>query len=45
MPQLAQARKLGLVKIHEPHEQKVGEAITRVQAPKKKQAVGSSIKR
>jgi DNA-directed RNA polymerase beta subunit len=45
LPQLAQARKQGLVKIHELHEQKVGEAIARVQAPKKKQAVGASIKR
>jgi len=44
MPQLAQARKQGLVRIHEPHEQKVKEAITRVQAPKKKQSVGASIK-
>ena len=44
MPQLAQARKQGLVKIHESHEQKVKEAITRVQALKKKQAVGASLK-
>lgn len=45
VPQLAEARKQGLVKIHERHEQKVGEAIARVQAPEKKQAVGVSMKR
>jgi hypothetical protein len=45
LPQLAEAQKKGLVKIHEPHEHKVAEAIAHVQAPEQKQKVGRGIGR
>lgn len=45
VPQLAEAQKRGLVQIHEPHEHKVAEAIARVQATERKQAVGVGMKR
>ena len=45
VPQLAEAQRQGLVKIHEPHQHKVDEAIARTQAPAKKQAVGAALKR
>jgi hypothetical protein len=45
VPELAAAQKKGLVKIDEPHEHKVAEAIARVQAPEQKQKVGRGVGR
>jgi len=45
VPQIAEAQKQGLLRIHEPHEFKVGEAIARIQTPEKKQAVAAALKR
>jgi hypothetical protein len=45
VPELAAAQKKVLVKIDEPHEHKVAEAIARVQAPEQKQKVGRGVGR
>jgi hypothetical protein len=45
VPELAEAQKKGLVKIDEPHEHKVAEAIARIQAPEQKQNAGRGIGR
>jgi hypothetical protein len=45
VPELAAAQKKGLVKIDEPHEHKVSEAVARVAAPEQKRHVGHGLGR
>jgi hypothetical protein len=45
VPQLDEARKAGLARVHEPHEHKLAEALTRAASMDKRQAVKVGMKR